>query len=208
MYVTGWIDTQHVVYTYMKYREALKRNKIVGRLGGSVGWATNFSSGHDLTVHEFKPCVGLCADSNMSRDICRVGQVSFAMAKPIPRIYPLSFPPIAFSTPSNWTWRTLKRHAISPAHISPLNSHNYPINQCVLICQVAMTKHCTGRVAFKQQRFRGAWVAWLVKHLTLAQVMISQFTSLSRVSGSVPSDSMSLPLSAPPLLVLSLSQNR
>ena len=22
-----------------------------------------FSSGHDLTVHEFKPCTGLCADS-------------------------------------------------------------------------------------------------------------------------------------------------
>ena len=23
----------------------------------------NFGSGHDLTGHEFKPCVGLCADS-------------------------------------------------------------------------------------------------------------------------------------------------
>ena len=22
-----------------------------------------FGSGHDLTVHEFKPCIGLCADS-------------------------------------------------------------------------------------------------------------------------------------------------
>ena len=35
-----------------------------GRLGGSVGWASNFGSGHDLMVHGFKPCVGLCADSS------------------------------------------------------------------------------------------------------------------------------------------------
>ena len=36
---------------------------MMGRLGGSVGWASDFYSGHDLPVHEFKPCVGLCADS-------------------------------------------------------------------------------------------------------------------------------------------------
>ena len=35
-----------------------------GRLGGSVGWASDFGSGHDLTVHEFEPPVGLCADSS------------------------------------------------------------------------------------------------------------------------------------------------
>ena len=33
-------------------------------MGGSVGWASDFGSGHDLTVHEFKPHVGLCADSS------------------------------------------------------------------------------------------------------------------------------------------------
>ena len=33
--------------------------------------------------------------------------------------------------------------------------------------------------------FRGAWVAQLVKRLTLAQVMISQFMSSSTASGSV-----------------------
>ena len=38
--------------------------KIQGRLGGSVGWASNFSSGHDLAVCEFEPCVGLCADGS------------------------------------------------------------------------------------------------------------------------------------------------
>ena len=35
-----------------------------GRLGGSVGWACDFGSGHDLTVCGFKPRVGLCADSS------------------------------------------------------------------------------------------------------------------------------------------------
>ena len=33
-----------------------------GSLGGSVGWVTDFGSGHDLTVCEFEPRVGLCAD--------------------------------------------------------------------------------------------------------------------------------------------------
>ena len=33
-----------------------------GRLGGSVGWASDFSSRHDLAVREFEPCVGLWAD--------------------------------------------------------------------------------------------------------------------------------------------------
>ena len=37
--------------------------KFWGRLGGSVGYASDFSSGHDLTVGEFEPRVGLCADS-------------------------------------------------------------------------------------------------------------------------------------------------
>ena len=36
----------------------------MGCLGGSVGWASDFSSGHDLTVREFKSCVRLCADSS------------------------------------------------------------------------------------------------------------------------------------------------
>ena len=34
------------------------------RLGGSFGGTSDFSSGHDLVVHEFKPRVGLCADSS------------------------------------------------------------------------------------------------------------------------------------------------
>ena len=31
---------------------------VQGRLGGSVGWVSDFSSGHDLVVREFKPRVG------------------------------------------------------------------------------------------------------------------------------------------------------
>ena len=40
-------------------REALKKNQEEGRLGGSVGWAADFGSGHDLSVCEFEPRVGL-----------------------------------------------------------------------------------------------------------------------------------------------------
>ena len=65
----------------------------------------------------------------------------------------------------------------------------------------------------KRHRSRGAWVAQLVKHLTLAQVMISQLVSSSPALGSVltarslepASDSVSSSLSAPPPLMLSLS---
>ena len=35
----------------------------MGCLGGSVGWASNCGSGHDLTAPGFKPHIGLCADS-------------------------------------------------------------------------------------------------------------------------------------------------
>ena len=39
-------------------------NTLVGHLGGSVGWVSDFGSRHDLTVCEFEPHVGLCADSS------------------------------------------------------------------------------------------------------------------------------------------------
>ena len=68
----------------------------------------------------------------------------------------------------------------------------------------------------KEINDRGAWVAQSVKRLTLAQVMISWFTSSSPASGSVQtawslepvSDSVSPSLSDPPpfMLCLSLSQ--
>ena len=44
-----------------------KRGMWHGRLGGSVDWVSDFGSGHDLTVPEFEPCVGLCADISEPR---------------------------------------------------------------------------------------------------------------------------------------------
>ena len=41
----------------------LRSNGGLGCLGGSVGRVSNFDSGHDLTVHEFKPCIQLSTDS-------------------------------------------------------------------------------------------------------------------------------------------------
>ena len=35
-----------------------------GRLGGSVGWASDFGSGRELAAREFKPRVGLWADGS------------------------------------------------------------------------------------------------------------------------------------------------
>ena len=46
---------------------SLKTRTRLGCLGGSVGRASGFSLGHDLTVPEFKPRVGLCADSSEPR---------------------------------------------------------------------------------------------------------------------------------------------
>ena len=67
-------------------------------------------------------------------------------------------------------------------------------------------------MALKMERFGDTWVAQSVKHLTLAQVVISLFVSLSPASGSVliaqslktALVSVSPSLSAPPLLALSV----
>ena len=44
--------------------QGIKSYGAMGRLCVSVGKASNFGSGLDLTVWEFKPHVGLCADSS------------------------------------------------------------------------------------------------------------------------------------------------
>ena len=60
-----------------------------GRLGGSVGSASDFGSGHDLPVRAFEPCIGLCAD--VSEPGARFGFcVSFSLC-PSP-IHALSLP--------------------------------------------------------------------------------------------------------------------
>ena len=56
-----WEKERYIRYGYtckkVKNREAQER------LGGSVGIVSDFVSGHDLVVSEFKPSVRLCADS-------------------------------------------------------------------------------------------------------------------------------------------------
>ena len=42
----------------------VSKSRFQGHLGGSVGWASDFGSGHDLAVREFEPQVRLCADSS------------------------------------------------------------------------------------------------------------------------------------------------
>ena len=62
--------------------------------------------------------------------------------------------------------------------------------------------------------YRCVWVAQLVKHLTLAQIMISRFVGVSPILGSVVTaqslgsalDSVSASLSAPPAHKHTLSQ--
>ena len=68
----------------------------------------------------------------------------------------------------------------------------------------------------RNKRYRGVWVAQSVERPTSAQVMISWSVGSSPASGSVltawslepASDSVSPSLSAPPLLALSVSQNK
>ena len=43
--------------------EIFKKIRILGQLGGSVGEASGLGSGHDLTVCEFEPRIGLSAVS-------------------------------------------------------------------------------------------------------------------------------------------------
>ena len=56
-----------------------------GCLGGSIGWASDFCSGNDLTVPEFEPRVGLCADSS-EPGTC----LEFPLSLPLPCWHPVS----------------------------------------------------------------------------------------------------------------------
>ena len=55
--------------------------KNVGPLGGSVGRASAFGSGHDLAVCEFEPRVGLCAVSS-EPEACFGFCVSLSLSAP------------------------------------------------------------------------------------------------------------------------------
>ena len=65
---------------------------IYGRLGGSASEASDFSSGHDLTVREFEPRIGLCADSS-EPGACFGFCVSLSLSLPLPCLHPVSLSP-------------------------------------------------------------------------------------------------------------------
>ena len=62
------VSTEPDVVLSLTNQETMTWAKIkswmLGHLDGSVGWATNFGSGHDLAVCEFAPRIGFCADSS------------------------------------------------------------------------------------------------------------------------------------------------
>ena len=62
---------------------------------------------------------------------------------------------------------------------------------------------CVSQVAIKKCNCWGTWVAQLVEYLTLAQVMISQFLSLSSTLGSLLSSWSPLLILCPPSLCAS-----
>ena len=79
-----------------------------------------------------------------------------------------------------------------------------------MIGEIEVARQCN-KSALTNKSWRGAWVAYSVRHLTLvlAQLMISHLVSLSPASGSVLTvlsllGILSLSL-LPPLLMLSLS---
>ena len=62
---------------------------VLGRLGGSVGWASNFGLGHDLTVLGFEPRVGLCAPGS-EPGVCFGFCVFLSLSAPTPLSLSLS----------------------------------------------------------------------------------------------------------------------
>ena len=106
----------------------------------------------------------------------------------------------------------LLRICLAQGRLSPLKSPALPILKCHLVRKSKGLLKDASQKKKKKKKKRcisgGAWVAQSVKHLTLAQVMISQFMGSSPASGSVltarsvepESDSVSPSLSAPPSL--------
>ena len=106
--------------------------------------------------------------------------------------------------------------------IEPLHSSNLKLANIQTLCYVsARMQLCvlcvlTSQADLYAKSNIGVWVAQSVEHLTSAQVMISQFVGSSPALGSAlmaqrlepASNSVSPSLSAPPLLMLSLSPSK
>ena len=91
-------------------------------------------------------------------------------------------------------------------------THTQMPEQAIILWKLETWHHIQPILLKSVQWAGGAWVAQSVKRPTLAQVMISWFVSSSPTSGSVltaqslepASDSVSPPLSDPPMLILCL----
>ena len=63
IYIKVWLHLKVITLSERRWSQEDKTIVIQECLGGSVGLASDFSSGHDLAFHGFKPGIGLCADS-------------------------------------------------------------------------------------------------------------------------------------------------
>ena len=88
-----WGSTSHLLVQPCDYiypnTDHFKMMDVLGCLGGSVSWVSDFGSGHDLVVHGFEPHIGLCADSS-EPGVCFVDSVSLPLSAPSQLILCLS----------------------------------------------------------------------------------------------------------------------
>ena len=63
-YTHGILELIRKFGNVARYKIKMEKSDFLGHLGGSVKHLTlDFGSGHDLTVHEIEPHIGLCTDS-------------------------------------------------------------------------------------------------------------------------------------------------
>ena len=75
LHLISCVPANHRCYDFEKV--------LSGRLGGSVSWVSNFSSGHDLAVGEFEPHVGLCADGSEAWSLPQI--LCLPLSLPLPQ---------------------------------------------------------------------------------------------------------------------------
>ena len=153
-----WVWTPHWVYRLLK-------NKILGHLGGSVGWVSDFGSGHDLTVCEFEPRIRLTAVS---------------MEPASDPLFPSLSAPALFALSLSQNKKNMQKILENSRGRGHLDGSIGSMTQS-RGCE--FEPHVEYRDYLKIKSW-GTWVAQSVKCQTLALVMISQFMSSSPTLGS------------------------
>ena len=105
-----------------------KATVMQGCLGGSVGWVSDFGSGHDLPVRGFKPCVGNCADSS-EPGACFGFCVFFSL--PLPCLLSVSL-----SLKNNKTLKKKKSYSDSRAVKGTISQQRF-LTESTLSCEAA-----------------------------------------------------------------------